>query len=51
MTTRHVIVVGGGPAGLIAAGQAAEMGARVTLLEKMRRPGASCASPARDAVT
>jgi len=39
MTTRHVIVVGGGPAGLIAAGQAAEMGARVTLLEKMRRPG------------
>jgi predicted Rossmann fold flavoprotein len=34
-----VIVVGGGAAGLMAAGQAAGHGARVLLLEKMRRPG------------
>jgi predicted Rossmann fold flavoprotein len=39
MPTRHVIVVGAGPAGLMAAGQAAEIGARVLLLEKMDRPG------------
>jgi hypothetical protein len=30
----HVIVVGGGPAGMMAAVRSAEMGARVTLLEK-----------------
>lgn len=34
-----VIVVGGGAAGLMAAGQAAESGAEVILLEKMRQPG------------
>ncbi len=34
----HVIVVGGGPAGLMAAGQAACQGARTLLLEKMERP-------------
>jgi predicted Rossmann fold flavoprotein len=34
----HVIVVGAGAAGLMAAGQAAEMGARTLLLEKMDRP-------------
>ncbi len=34
-----VIVIGGGAAGLMAAGQAAEQGARVLLLEKMDRPG------------
>ena len=34
-----VIVVGGGAAGLMAAGSAAETGARVTLLERMDRPG------------
>ena len=39
MARRHVIVVGGGPAGLMAAGQAAELGAHVLLLEKMARPG------------
>jgi len=39
MADRRVIVVGGGAAGLIAAGQAAEMGAEVLLLEKMNRPG------------
>ena len=33
-----VIVIGAGAAGLIAAGRAAELGARVLLLEKMERP-------------
>jgi predicted Rossmann fold flavoprotein len=36
---RRVIVVGAGAAGLMAAGQAAEMGAETLLLEKMDRPG------------
>ncbi len=36
---KQVIVIGGGPAGLMAAGQAASMGADVLLLEKMDRPG------------
>lgn len=35
----RVLVVGGGAAGLMAAGQAALAGAEVTLLEKMDRPG------------
>ena len=39
MTRRRVIVVGGGPAGLMAAGQAALAGADVLLLEKMKLPG------------
>jgi hypothetical protein len=34
-----VIVVGAGAAGLFAAGQAAQQGARVLLLEKMNKPG------------
>ncbi len=34
----EVIVIGGGPAGLMAAGQAALSGARVILLEKMPQP-------------
>lgn len=34
-----IIVVGGGPAGLMAAGRAAELGAAVTVLEKNTRPG------------
>lgn len=38
MTQKPVIVVGGGPAGLMAAGTAAEKGAAVLLLEKMKRP-------------
>ncbi|MEA3338809.1 MAG: NAD(P)/FAD-dependent oxidoreductase [Chloroflexota bacterium] len=38
MTERRVIVVGAGAAGLMAAGQAAEQGADVLLLEKMSRP-------------
>ena len=35
---KKVIVIGGGPAGLMAAGQAALNGANVTLLEKMAAP-------------
>jgi len=36
---KKVIVIGGGASGMMAAGQAATMGARVDLLEKMTRPG------------
>ncbi len=39
MSKQTVIVIGGGAAGLMAAGQAAIAGARVILLEKMKRPG------------
>ena len=39
MPDRQVIIVGGGAAGLMAAGQAAEQGAETLLLEKMNRPG------------
>ncbi len=35
----NIIVIGAGAAGLMAAGQAAAAGARVTVLEKMDRPG------------
>lgn len=35
----RIIVVGAGAAGLMAAGRAAEVGAEVILLEKMRQPG------------
>lgn len=34
----EVVVVGGGPAGLLAAGRAAMLGARTLLLEKMEKP-------------
>jgi len=34
-----VIVIGAGPAGLLAAGRAAELGGRVLVLEKMKQPG------------
>ena len=37
--TVDVLVIGAGPAGLMAAGQAASGGAQVMLLEKMDRPG------------
>ncbi len=37
--SRRIVVVGAGAAGLMAAGQAAEAGAEVVLLEKMKRPG------------
>jgi predicted Rossmann fold flavoprotein len=36
---KKIIVIGGGAAGLIAAGRAAEAGAEVLLLEKMQQPG------------
>ncbi len=39
MKAQKVIVIGGGPAGLMAAGQAAEAGAETLLLEKMKRVG------------
>lgn len=39
MPKRQVIVIGAGPAGLMAAGQAAKAGAETLLLEKMDRPG------------
>ena len=39
MNKNTVVVIGGGAAGLMAAGQAATAGARVILLEKMKRPG------------
>ncbi|MCY1718771.1 NAD(P)/FAD-dependent oxidoreductase [Prolixibacteraceae bacterium Z1-6] len=39
MNKFDVIVVGAGPAGLLAAGRAAELGAKVLILEKMRTEG------------
>lgn len=39
MNSNQTIVIGGGAAGLMAAGQAALAGARVTVLEKMKQPG------------
>lgn len=39
MSSFDVIVVGAGPAGLLAAGSAAEQGGRVLVLEKMRQEG------------
>ena len=39
MSGKQVIVVGGGAAGMMAAGRAAELGAEVILLEKMEREG------------
>jgi predicted Rossmann fold flavoprotein len=38
VAAKKIIVIGGGPAGLMAAGQAATAGAEVLLLEKMTRP-------------
>jgi hypothetical protein len=38
LTQRTIVVIGGGPAGLMAAGQAALAGASVTVLEKMSQP-------------
>lgn len=39
MKQLKIIIIGGGPAGLMAAGQAAKLGAQVLLLEKMPRLG------------
>lgn len=36
---KPIVVVGGGPGGMMAAGRAAELGAAVVLLEKNERPG------------
>ena len=36
---KHIIVVGAGAAGLLAAGRAAELGADVLVLEKMNEAG------------
>jgi len=39
MTDKQIIVIGAGASGMMAAGRAAESGAVVLLLEKMKRPG------------
>jgi len=39
MITKRVIVIGAGASGMMAAGRAAESGAKVLLLEKMEHPG------------
>lgn len=39
MGKKKVVIIGGGPAGLMAAGQAAKGGTHAILLEKMSRPG------------
>lgn len=39
MTQRKVIIIGAGPAGLMAGGRAAEAGADTLILEKMKQPG------------
>lgn len=39
MNNFDVIIVGAGPAGLLAAGRAAELGGKVLVLERMRLPG------------
>jgi len=39
MSRHNVIVIGGGASGLMASGQAACLGARTLLIEKMKRPG------------
>ncbi len=38
-TISEVIIIGAGPAGIMAAGRAAHSGAQVLILEKMRQPG------------
>ena len=39
MNRKRIIVIGGGPAGMLAAGTAAGLGASTLLLEKMEQPG------------
>lgn len=50
LSGRHVAVVGGGLAGLAAALEAADMGARVTLVERQRRLGGLTWSFERDGI-
>jgi len=49
--SKRVVVVGGGPAGLIAAGEAARSGAQATLVEKMERPGRKLSITVKAAAT
>jgi D-hydroxyproline dehydrogenase subunit alpha len=44
--TRHVVVIGGGPAGIAAASAAAESGARVTMMDEGPAPGGQIWRPA-----
>lgn len=46
-----VIVIGGGPAGMMAAISAAECGARVSLLEKNEKLGKNSSSPEKGGAT
>ena len=39
MKSYDIVVIGGGPAGMMAAGTAAEMGASVALIEKNQQNG------------
>ncbi len=39
MNNQKIIIIGGGAAGIMAAGHAAQLGADTTMLEKMKRPG------------
>ena len=42
MKRRHLIIIGGGPAGLVVASVAAQLGLRVTLIEKSDKLGGDC---------
>ena len=47
----NVLIVGGGAAGLMAAGAAVRQGHKVTVLEHMDKPGRRSLLPARAAAT
>ncbi len=42
MKRRHLVIIGGGPAGLVIASVAAQLGLKVTLIEKSDRLGGDC---------
>ena len=50
-TVWDVVVIGGGPAGMMAAGRAAERGRSVVVLEKNATLGKNCSSPAAGGAT